>query len=50
MINKVWHRKNKMPENPTEEQRLKWHIAHNKNCNCRPIPVNLLEKIKNNKG
>ncbi len=44
-INKEWHERNKMPKNPTEEQRLKWHIEHEKNCQCRPMPAKLKEKL-----
>jgi hypothetical protein len=44
-INKNWHMKNKMPKNPTPEQRINWHIRHSKNCNCRPIPEKLLKEI-----
>jgi len=45
-INKEWHQKHKMPKNPTEEQRIKWHIAHHKNCSCWPIPKKLADEIK----
>ena len=45
-INKAWHEKNKMPKNPTVKQRLKWHLAHQQNCACRPIPKTLTEEIK----
>lgn len=44
-INKNWHLKNKMPKNPTPEQRINWHIQHAKNCNCRPIPEKLLKEM-----
>lgn len=44
-INKEWHLKNKMPKNATFEERVKWHLAHIKNCTCRPIPEKLLEKM-----
>ncbi|MEK6967737.1 MAG: hypothetical protein AABX51_03845 [Nanoarchaeota archaeon] len=46
MINKAWHEKNKMPKNPTFEQRMEWHIEHNKNCSCYPISNKLREEIK----
>lgn len=40
MINAEWHAKNKMPKNPTTQQRLKWHREHLKNCACRkPTPA-----------
>lgn len=48
-INKGWHKKNRMPKNPTFEQKVKWHREHQKNCKCRPIPIKLLEKIKEDK-
>jgi len=46
-INKEWHLKNLMPKNPTEKERIKLHKEHSKNCDCRPIPPRLQEKIKN---
>lgn len=46
-INKEWHEQNKMPKNPTFEQRVKWHLGHIKNCNCRAgIPKKLAEEMK----
>lgn len=44
-INKEWHEKNKMPKNPTFEQRVKWHLEHQKNCMCRPIAGKLAEEM-----
>lgn len=48
-INAEWHKKNKMPKNPTIEQRIKWHLEHQKNCSCRPIPEKLLGEMKKRK-
>ena len=45
-LNKEWHEKNKMPKNPSFEQRVVWHLAHQKNCTCRPIPEKLAEEMK----
>ncbi len=45
-INKEWHEKNKMPRNPTFEQRVRWHLEHQKHCSCRGIPEKLLEEMK----
>lgn len=39
------HRQHRMPKNPTEEQRIAWHIEHAKHCGCREI----LEKLKKQK-
>lgn len=49
-INKDWHKKNKLAKNATFEERVKWHLEHQKHCTCRPIPEKLLhemEQIKN---
>lgn len=45
-INAEWHAKNKMPKNPTLDERVKWHVAHTKNCACRPLDGKILEEIK----
>jgi hypothetical protein len=44
--NKTWHEKNLMPKNASFEQRVKWHLAHQKHCACREIPVKLLKEMK----
>lgn len=43
--NKEWHEKNRMPKNPTFEERVKWHLQHQKHCQCRPIPKKLAEEM-----
>ena len=48
-INAAWHLKNKMPQKATLEQRIKWHLEHAKNCECRPIPEKLLTEMKKRK-
>jgi hypothetical protein len=35
-----------MPKNANFEQRVKWHLAHPKNCSCRPIPEKLIQKMR----
>jgi DNA-binding FrmR family transcriptional regulator len=45
-INKEWHQANKMPKNPTQEERIKWHIEHAKNCSCYPISSKLAKEIE----
>ncbi|HSB46581.1 MAG TPA: hypothetical protein VLD37_01100 [Candidatus Bilamarchaeum sp.] len=40
-MNAEWHLKNKMPKNPTLEQRIKWHRGHAKNCSCRKMPESI---------
>jgi hypothetical protein len=48
-INRDWHLANKMPKNPTEEVRARWHTAHSENCTCRemtPAIKKLVEAYK----
>jgi hypothetical protein len=46
VINATWHRKNRMPQRPTAAQRLRWHLAHAKACNCRELTPSTLEKLR----
>lgn len=48
-INEKWHKENRMPKNPTVEQRTEWHLEHQKHCACREIPEKLLEEMKKRK-
>ena len=45
-INAEWHAHNKMPKNPTLDQRVRWHLAHARHCGCRPLHGEVLEEIK----
>jgi hypothetical protein len=46
-LNKEWHLDHPMPKNASMEQRIKWHIEHLKNCNCRTdIPAKLKAEMK----
>ena len=45
-INTDWHKKNRMIKNPTEEQRIQWHINHTVNCDCRKPSEKMMEEIK----
>ena len=45
-INKIWHENNRMPKNATDEQKVRWHIAHAKNCDCRPPSAKMLAEMK----
>jgi hypothetical protein len=48
-INAIWHNKNKMPKNPSLDDRVKWHVAHSHHCQCRPLHGKILEEIKRRK-
>ena len=45
-MNAEWHSKNRMPKNPTIDERIKWHLEHVRNCTCRPLGGKILEEIK----
>ena len=45
-INAEWHAKHKMPQNPTTDQRTKWHIEHARHCGCRPISGKILLEVE----
>lgn len=45
-INKEWHEQHAMPKNPSLQQRIDWHLAHTKACNCRPIPQGILKALQ----
>jgi hypothetical protein len=42
-INKAWHEANKMPKNPTLEEKIRWREGHAKNCQCRDSKAYLLK-------
>lgn len=44
--NKAWHEHNRMPRNPTFQQRVAWHVAHAAACGCRPMPPAIVELLK----
>jgi len=45
-LNKEWHLAHPMPKNPSFEQRVKWHLEHQKHCGCRKITGKLAEEMR----
>ena len=45
-INKKWHENNRMPKNPSLQERVDWHKRHTKYCACRSIPTSLKKYIR----
>lgn len=43
--NKKWHTENRMPRNPSLQERIKWHIKHAQACSCRPMPESIKKAI-----
>jgi hypothetical protein len=46
MLNKEWHKANPMPKHPSLEQRIKWHVEHARECQCREIPKSIAKEHK----
>lgn len=44
-LNAEWHARNKMPRNPSLDQRIAWHVEHAKACSCRPLTEKLRKEI-----
>lgn len=44
-INAEWHEANRMPKNPTHEQRMRWHFEHNKHCQCYPMSAKIQAEL-----
>ena len=49
-MNADWHERHPMPKHPTLEQRVSWHIDHQRHCACRPIPVRLAALMRSRSG
>lgn len=46
-INREWHLANKMPKDPTLDQRVAWHLDHRKNCSCRTdLPISIRQELQ----
>lgn len=44
-LNAAWHEAHPMPEKPTLDQRVDWHLAHAANCGCRAVPRLIVEEL-----
>jgi hypothetical protein len=45
--NTDWHSKHQLPDHPTLDQRLRWHIEHARNCPCPAADSDILAELKN---
>jgi len=45
-LNAPWHKAHPMPKNPTIQQRIEWHLEHQKHCKCRTISGKLAEEMR----
>jgi hypothetical protein len=46
VLNKEWHRLNRMPPKATRAQRVEWHAAHASACGCRAIPESIRKDVE----
>ena len=44
--NTEWHLKHQLPQNPTLNQRVKWHMEHARRCPCPSQDEDILEELK----
>jgi len=49
-LNAAWHGSHPMGPRPSLEQRMIWHLEHQRHCGCRPIPTKLLNEIRATHG
>ncbi len=45
-LNAEWHRHNRMPKNPSLDDRVRWHLAHAGACGCREMPASIAAAIR----
>ncbi len=45
-INAEWHNANRMPKNPTHEQRMQWHFEHSRHCDCYPMTAKIALELE----
>jgi DNA-3-methyladenine glycosylase I len=48
-MNRKWHAAHVLPRNANDRTRLRWHLEHQKQCACRPIPAALTGLAKSAK-
>jgi hypothetical protein len=49
-MNADWHAAHPMRKRTTTEQRIAWHIEHEKHCACRPMPDTLRALVRRSGG
>ena len=44
-MNAEWHAAHPMPHHVSYEQRVAWHLEHQRHCGCRPLPAGVAEHV-----
>lgn len=45
-LNETWHRQNALAESATRDDRLLWHVEHDRVCGCGEVPLGVADDIK----
>ena len=45
-FNKQWHAEHRLGKGAGLDDRIQWHLEHDKVCGCRPIPDAILKEIE----
>lgn len=45
-MNAIWHKTHRLSAKATPKQRLRWHLAHQKACDCRELTAAMLQKLR----
>jgi len=45
-LNRQWHEQHQLGKGADLNERVRWHVAHAKVCQCRPIPKSVQEEIE----
>jgi len=44
-MNAAWHKAHRMPARAALDDRVRWHVAHEKACDCREMPASIAAEI-----
>jgi hypothetical protein len=45
-INEQWHREHVLGSHAPMDRRVEWHLAHARECACRPIPASVRAELE----
>jgi hypothetical protein len=45
-MNAEWHAQHKLSSDASLRERMEWHLEHQKECGCRPIPPDIQREIE----
>jgi len=45
-MNADWHRQHVLGSHATLDERIAWHLEHERECHCRTMPASLREEVE----